>query len=54
MTTKYKEEDVDLFLKKLEELCFWLHMAKKTITEEEYSKKTIEFQKLIRDFKREK
>lgn len=52
MAAKYKDVDVEDFLTKLEELCFTLHMAKKTITEEEFSKRTSGLLKLIKDFKK--
>lgn len=54
MAAKYKEEEIEHFLKTIEELCFILHMAKKTITEEEFSKRTSGLLKLIKDFKKEK
>jgi hypothetical protein len=51
---KYKDDEITQFLKKLEELCFVLYMAKKTITEEEFAKKTSEILKFVKDFKKDK
>ena len=51
---KYKDDETTQFLTKLEELCFVLYMAKKTITEEEFGKRTAELLKLVRDFRKEK